>query len=187
MIRNSVVLPEPDGPSSASNSPLATLRSTSSSAVNAPNFFTMFLTSIATRNLSFVELPFEDGFRDQRDQRQHGQQRSNRERRHELIFIIEDFNQQRHGVGLAADVPGYHRYRAELAHRARVAQQYAIQHAPFDVRQSDAEEGLQAGSAERDRRLLFLGALLVHQRNKRPGYERKGHEGGRQRNAGQRE
>ena len=49
MIRSSVVLPEPDGPSSASNSPLPTFRSTSSSAAKAPNFFTMFLTSMVTR------------------------------------------------------------------------------------------------------------------------------------------
>ena len=49
MIRSSVVLPEPEGPSSASNSPFATFRSTPSSAVNAPNFFTIFLTSIVTQ------------------------------------------------------------------------------------------------------------------------------------------
>src|ERR1700712_1425550 len=132
MIRSNVVLPEPDGPSSASNSPLATLRSTSSSAANAPNFFTMFLTSIATRK-SFVQMPFENGLCNQRDQRQHGEKRSNRERRYELIFIVENLNQQRHGVGLAADVSGYHRHRAELTHRARVTQQHAIQHAPFDI------------------------------------------------------
>ena len=48
MIRSSVVLPEPDGPSSASNSPLPTFRSTLSSAANAPNFLTMFLTSMVT-------------------------------------------------------------------------------------------------------------------------------------------
>src|SRR4051794_23245467 len=107
MIRSSVVFPEPEGPSSASNSPLATLRSRSSSAVNAPNLFTMFLSSIATRNLSFVEMPLEDGLGDERNQRQHGKQRRDRERRHKLIFIIEDFDQQRHGVCLATDVSRY--------------------------------------------------------------------------------
>ena len=74
MIRSSVVLPEPDGPSSASNSPLATFRSTLSSAANAPNFFTIFLTSIVTRILPFVQTPLENGLRHQRDQRQHRQQ-----------------------------------------------------------------------------------------------------------------
>src|ERR1700682_828914 len=109
MIRNSVVLPEPDGPSSASNSPSGTFRSTLSSAANAPNFFTIFLTSIATRGCPFVQRPFENGFCYQRDQRQHCQQRGDRERRHELIFIVENFNQKRHGIGLAANVARKHR------------------------------------------------------------------------------
>src|SRR3954451_10914562 len=130
MIRNSVVLPEPEGPSSASNSPLPTFRSTLSSAANAPNFLTMFLTSMVTwivPCLSFVETPFENSLHDQRDQGQHRQQRGNRKRRHELILIVEDLDQQRHGVGLAADMARHDRHRAEFPHGARVAQQYAIQ------------------------------------------------------------
>src|SRR6202022_3708057 len=101
---------EADGPSSASNSPLATFRSTPSSAANAPNFFTIFLTSIVTRVLPFVQLPLENRFRQQGDQCQHGQKRCDRERRHELIFIVEDFNQQRQGVGLAANVSRNHHH-----------------------------------------------------------------------------
>jgi hypothetical protein len=94
--------------------------------------------------LPFVQTLFENGLHDQRDQGQHRQQRGNRKRRHELILIIENFDQQRHGVGLAADMARHHGHRAELAHGARVAQQYAIQQAPFDIGQRDAEEGLQA-------------------------------------------
>src|SRR5882757_4612385 len=97
MIRNRVVLPEPEGPSSASNSPSATFKSTLSSAANAPNFFMMFLTSIillsiTPRTLIFVQMTFENGFCDQRDQREHGQKRSDRERGDELIFVVEDFH-----------------------------------------------------------------------------------------------
>src|SRR4051812_10387577 len=132
MIRNSVVLPEPEGPSSASNSPLPTFRSTLSRAAKAPNFLTMFLTSMVMRDLSFVQTTLENGLHDQRDQRQHRQQRRNRKRRHELIFIIENLDQQRHGVGLTANMPRHHRHRAELAHRARIAEQYAVEQAPFD-------------------------------------------------------
>src|SRR5260370_35699821 len=121
MIRSRVVLPEPDGPSNASNSPLSTFRSTLSSAANAPNFFTIFLTSI-TRKLPFVQMPLENGFRHQRDQCQHRQQRRDRERRYKLVFVVENFNQQRHGVGLAANVAGYHRDRAELTHCPRITQ-----------------------------------------------------------------
>ena len=165
MIRSSVVLPEPDGPSSATNSPVATFRSTPSSAMNVPNFLHDILDFNATRGYSpLVQTPLEDGFHHQRDQRQHRQQRGDRERRHELIFVVEHFHMQRHGVGLAADMPRDHRHRAEFAHRACVAQQHAIQHAPFDVRQGDAEESLQAGRAQRDRGLFLLGALLLHQR-----------------------
>src|SRR6202012_4258270 len=98
MMRSSVVLPDPDGPSSASNSPSPTLRSTLSSAVNAPNFFTMFFSSIGTQQRPLVQTPLENRFRHQRDQRQHGEQGSDRERRYELIFVVENLDQQRHGV-----------------------------------------------------------------------------------------
>src|SRR3954452_6439081 len=132
MIRSSVVLPEPEGPSSASSSPSLTLRSTPSRALKLPNFLTRFLTSMVTCVVSFVEVTFENGLCDQRDQRQHCEQRSDREGGDELVFVVENLDQQRHGVGLAADVARHDRDRAELAHRTRVAEQDAIQHAPFD-------------------------------------------------------
>src|SRR6185437_1434179 len=139
-MRSSVVLPDPDGPSSAISSPCGTLRSTWSSAAKAPNFFTILRTSMVTRSLSFVEMPLENGLHHQGDQRQHGQQRSDRERRYELICVVEYFNQQRHGVGLAADVTGDDGHRAEFAHRTGVAKQHAIQQPPLDVRQRDARQ-----------------------------------------------
>src|SRR5438270_5156666 len=46
MIRSSVVLPEPEGPSSATSSPVFTSRLTSSSAVKLPNRFVMLRTSM---------------------------------------------------------------------------------------------------------------------------------------------
>src|SRR5664280_2191167 len=46
MIRSNVVLPDPDGPSSATNSPVATFRLTSSSALKSPNFLLMLRTSM---------------------------------------------------------------------------------------------------------------------------------------------
>src|SRR4029079_12534147 len=103
----------------------------------------MFLTSMVMGLLSFVQSALENGLHDQRDQRQHRQQRRNRKRGYELIFIVENFDQQRHGVGLATDMARHNGYRAELAHSPRVAQQDAIQQAPFDIGQRDAEEGLE--------------------------------------------
>src|ERR1700733_4629752 len=137
MIRNNVVLPEPDGPSNASNSPFPTFKSTSSSAANAPNVLMMLFTSMVIRNWSLVQAAFKNGLRDQRDQGQQRQQRRDRERRYELIFVVKNFDQQRHGIGLAANMARHHRHRAEFTHRARVAQQYTVQQAPFDVGQGD--------------------------------------------------
>ena len=90
---------------------------------------------------------------------------------------------QRHGVGEAADVAGHHRDRAELAHRARVAQQHAVEQAPFDVGQRDPQEDLQAARAQHARRLLLLGALLLHQRDQLARDEREGHEDRREHDA----
>src|SRR3954453_9066470 len=123
MMRSSVVLPEPDGPSSASSSPSLTLRSTPSRALKLPNFLTRFLTSMLTCVMSFVEVIFQNGLGDQRDQRQHCRQRGDRERRDELVFVVENLDQQRHGVGLAADMAGDDGDRAELANCERVAEQ----------------------------------------------------------------
>ena len=65
-------------------------------------------------------------------------QRGDREGADEVVVVVEDLDVQRHRVGLAADVAGDHRDRAELAHRARVAQQHAVEQAPLDVGQRDA-------------------------------------------------
>src|SRR3954470_24495506 len=103
MIRSKAVLPEPDGPRSAKSSPLATLRSTPSSALNAPKLLTTPLASMVMRHV-LVDLTFQESLGDQRDQREHRQQRGDRERGHHLVLVVEDLDQQRHRVGLAADV-----------------------------------------------------------------------------------
>ncbi len=50
----------------------------------------------------------------------------------EIVFLVQDLDVQRHGVGQAADVAGDHPHRPELAHGARGAQQHAIQQGPLD-------------------------------------------------------
>ena len=94
---------------------------------------------------------------------------------------------QRHGVGEPADMPGHHGHRAELAHGARVAQQHAVEQAPFDVGQRHAQEDLQAAGAEHARGLLLLGALLLHQRDQLARDEREGDEDRGQHDARHRE
>ncbi len=83
---------------------------------------------------------------------------------------------QRHGVGQAADVTGDDGDRAELAHRARVAQQDAVEQAPFDVGQRHAPERREAGRTERSRGLFLVAALIGHQRDQFARDEREGDE-----------
>ena len=94
---------------------------------------------------------------------------------------------QRHGVGLSTDMAADHGNRTELAHRARIAQQDAIQKAPFDVRKRHAEKCLQAGRTKRDGRLFLIAALIRHQRDQFARDEWKGDEDGRKHQTGQRE
>ena len=73
---------------------------------------------------------------------------------------------------------------AELAHGAGVAEQHAIEQAPFDVGQRHAQERLQPRGAERQRRLLVGRALLLHQRDELAGDEGEGDEDRGQHDAG---
>ena len=121
------------------------------------------------------------------DEREHDEQRRDRERRLVLVLVVEDLDVERQRVGPAADVARDDRDRAELAHRARVAQDDAVEQAPLDLRQRDAQERLPAARAEHERGLFFLGALRLHQRDQLARDERERDEHGREHDAGQRE
>src|SRR5205807_516559 len=77
----------------------------------------------------------DQGLDHERQGREQGEERGDGERADEVIFVVEDLDVQRHGVGQAADVSGHHRHRAELAHGARVAQHHTVQQAPAYLRQ----------------------------------------------------
>src|SRR4026209_2976 len=180
----SVVLPDPDGPSSATSSPERISSDTPCSAGNRSNALTRFTIrrsigpsrmALAGRKLG-AEAPFEQRFHDERDQGQHGKQRGDGKSGGEGILIVEDFDMQRHGVGHPSDVARNHRDRPELAHRPGIAQKHAIKQAPFDVWQGYEQKGLESRRAERQRHLLLARALLLHQRNELAGHERKGDE-----------
>src|ERR1700730_17238134 len=98
MMRRSVVLPEPDGPSSAINSPELTSRLTLSRAVKAPNRLVTSCKAIFMGSLLVPRAAFQHHLGDQRDQSQQGQQRRHRERGHELVLVVENLDMQRHGV-----------------------------------------------------------------------------------------
>ncbi len=115
MMRSSVVLPEPEGPSSASNSParMSSVKSRSTAAVSkvfetdstliAVALPIGLVTSCARRDVVGVA-PFEDGFDDEGDKSEAGKEGGDGERGNEVVLIVEDLHVQRERVGQSADV-----------------------------------------------------------------------------------
>ncbi len=195
MMRSSVVLPQPEGPSSATSSPegnvqadvvqrgeaAEALRDVADFDAHDGCSLRKFRRCLAC---SPPRLPLDQTLEHQRHQRQASEQRGHGEGGREVVLVVENLDVQRHGVGLAADVPGHDRHRAELAHGAGVAQDHAVEQAPLDVGQRHAPEDLPAGGAEHARRFFLLGALRLHQRDQLARDERKGDEDRRQHDAG---
>ena len=186
MMRSSVVLPEPDGPSSATNRPRGISRSTASRAAKCPNFFVIWRTVMlmrpspstlyarATRrrllstNVASASSASSDATANAGTKQ---------------VIVIENFDLQRHGIRQPADVTRDDRHRAELAHGARVAEDDAVEQSPLDVGQRDAQKRLPAARAERQRGLFFVVALRRHQRQQLARDERKRDEDRRQHDA----
>jgi hypothetical protein len=147
----------------------------------------MLMRSFSVRREVGLDAPLDDELEHQRDEREAREQRRDRERGCELVLVVEDLDVQRHRVGLAADVARDDADRAELAHRARVAEDHAVEQRPLDVGQRDAPKDLPAVGAEHTRGFFLLGALCLHQRDQLAGDEREGDEDGGEDDAGQRE
>src|SRR5688572_12910256 len=104
-------------------------------------------------------MPFEHGLEHEGQQGKQAQQRSHRESSDKVVLVVKNLDMERHGIGKSTDMTRDHRYRAELAHGAGIAEEHAIQQAPLDVGQSNPPEDLEAAGAEHTRRLLLLAAL----------------------------
>src|SRR5262245_53408280 len=139
--RSSVVLPEPEGPSSARNSPSSASSDTDLSTGERPKDLRM---SVISRDIEpsstpplrrqlIGELHLQHSLHRKRDQCKKRKQRGDRERRHEIVLVIEDLHMERHGRGLAPNEAGDDGDCAELPHRPRRAQQHTVHERPFDV------------------------------------------------------
>src|ERR1700741_2797782 len=122
--RSSVVLPEPEGPSSAISSPERISSDTSWSAGKRSNSLRTWTTRTSIRhprkrrkNGAAVAISvgaagryivavtqFKQGLQHQRHQRKPGKQRGDGEGARRIILIVQDLDVQRHGVGEAADM-----------------------------------------------------------------------------------
>ena len=140
MIRSSVDLPEPLGPSSAVSDPSGTSSETSSRATKSPKRLVTFETVIMR-----LPPPFEQGHQDQGQQReahQHGRRRVGAEG--VVVVDVAGVHEQRERLGLAGHAAGDDGQRAELAQRAGHRQHDAVADADADRRERDAPERLPA-------------------------------------------
>ena len=113
---------------------------------------------------------------DQRRDREQGQQRRDRKRGRELVIIVQNLDVQRHRVRVPLDMPRNHRDRAELAHRARVAQHQAVQQPPLDVGDRHPKKHLPSTGAQHDRGFFLLAADRLHDRDQFARGQRKRNE-----------
>src|SRR5436305_1270076 len=115
MTRSSVVLPDPEGPSSAKSSPGATSSDTPRSAAPASKALTRSRTAMPTPARAGLRstiasvppragegvgvTPLEEGLERQGDESQEGEERSDREGGGKIVFIVEDLDMQGQRVG----------------------------------------------------------------------------------------
>src|SRR3977135_1011673 len=131
--RRKVVLPDPEGPSSAISSPARTFRSRPAMAAVSPKDLARPSAVIAMATLRLspesvpsgggeggAVVPFEEGRGAQGDEGEACQKRGDGESSDEVVLIIKDLHLERHGVGESADMAGEDRHRAAFAPGAGV-------------------------------------------------------------------
>src|SRR5690606_2616771 len=156
IMRSKVVLPEPEGPSSAVSSPVLIARLTLSTATkSAKRLFTcsilMLISLISCSNtahcvhsggLMFTLVAvFDIAFNYYGDQRQRGKQRRHGKGGSKHIFVVQHFDMQRHGVGFTADTARHHGHGAKLTHCTGITQHNTVNQAPLDIGQGNVPEG----------------------------------------------
>ena len=112
----------------------------------------------------------------QRDQREQASSDADREGRDRLVFVVEDLDMQRHGVGLAADGPTPPRPRRTRPWRAHCTGSPCSR--PHLMLGRVTPEGLPAGGASTI--AAPRPALRLHQRDQLARDEGEGHEHGGQ-------
>src|SRR5438067_11376644 len=122
-MRSRVVLPEPEGPRSATNSRSSIVSETPLSAGYAEKLFETCSTRMpisVLRGELVAVLPLERGLERERDKGEKSKDRCNGKGGDKIIVIVKCLDLKRHGVGFAADVTRNDAYRRELADRPRI-------------------------------------------------------------------
>ena len=183
MIRSSVDLPPPLGPSSAVSWPVGRSTMMSSSATKSPNFLVTPVTLISYMSLSLL-LRAEDRHDDQAGHGGEGEQGGECVRRLLLEVLVGLLDGEGGRLGLADDVAGDDLDRAELTERAGQAEHDAVDDGPLDAGQRDPPERLHRVGAEAPGGLLLVVADLLEHRHHLADHQRQRHEHGRHDHAG---
>src|SRR5690606_41658577 len=93
----------------------------------------------------------DDELQHQRHQRESGEERGGGEGSDRIIVVEQKLDLERQRVRSPPDAAGDDGDSAELAHHARIAEQYAIEQRDLYVGKRHAEKGLKTRSPERHR------------------------------------
>src|SRR3954462_8824790 len=113
--RRSVVLPEPEGPSSATSSPESIRTETLSSPTTLPQRLQTSRTSMLMVPPFGGDSPFDDLPCDERHDADEREEGGHREGADLVVLVVENLDVERHRVRAAAHVTRDHRDRTELA------------------------------------------------------------------------
>ena len=184
-----MVLPEPEGPNKATSSPLATVRLTFRKAAKSPKVLLMLRTSILMR--LFSRIPTRRGpacratchsttdfTTSVTRARRANSEATAKEAAKSCLESVSTYS------GMVSVRPPTWPETTDTAPNSPiargVAEDDAVEQAPLDVGQRDAQEDLPTAGPQRAGRLFLLRALGLHQRNQLAGEEGKGDEKRRQ-------
>ena len=183
MIRSSVDLPPPLGPSSAVSEPRGTSTVDVVERGKVPKRLEMSRTSMPISVISFGTQELDDAA---------GQHTANAAStvataiRRRLVEVLEALlDEERAGSGSGRRAARRRPDRAELTERAGQAEHDAVGEGPADRREGDPPERLPAVRAQRAGRLLLVVAELLEHRARLADHQGQGHEDGGQHHAGQ--
>src|SRR3954469_8903029 len=140
MIRRSVDLPPPDGPSRAVSWPLGMSRLTSCSATKSPKFLVTSLIWMLMGSLLSAGLLLggaQESDHHDADDRGGGEEEGGGVGGALVEALVLRLDHEGRRLGLLHDVAGHDLDRAELAEAAREGQHDAVHDRPLDARQGD--------------------------------------------------
>src|SRR6185437_15335643 len=100
--------------------------------------------------------PLHQRLEGQSREREQCEEGGDRERRGEVVVVVQRLDGERHGIGQSPDVARDYRHGSEFSHGACIAENHPVKQSPADLGQGDTEEGHPGPGAQSDGRLLLV-------------------------------